>query len=166
MTYWCAAHTHINSEDVAAGHLIRQGFEVLLPKHLKRRAHARRVDWVPKPLFPGYLFVAIDPDRSPWRAIKGTVGIRDVIRFGEKPAAVPDPVINEIRTRQDDDGLIRTRSATGFKQGDTVQVKRGSLGELEALFEGTDERNRVIVLLDLLGRKVRATVSGDAVFAI
>ena len=166
MTYWCAAHTQINAEDVAAGHLIRQGFDVFLPKHLKRRAHARRNDWIAKPLFPGYLFVAIDPDHSPWRAIRGTVGIRDVIRFGEKPAAVPDPVIHEIRARQEDNGLIRTRTAAGFKQGETVQVKRGPLGELEALFEGTDERNRVIVLLNLLGRKVRATVPGDAVFAI
>ena len=31
-----------------------------LPRYLKRRRHARRVDIVAAPLFPRYLFVAID----------------------------------------------------------------------------------------------------------
>ena len=52
MTYWCAVQTHVRSEDKAAFHLRRQGYDVFLPKHLKRRKHARRVDWVPAPLFP------------------------------------------------------------------------------------------------------------------
>ena len=62
MTYWCVANTHPNGEDKALMHLVRQGFHVLLPKHLKRRSHARKVDWVPRPLFPGYIFIEIDPD--------------------------------------------------------------------------------------------------------
>ena len=74
MTYWCAVNTQVNAEDKAVFHLMRQGFKVLLPKHLKRRSHARKVAWVPRPLFPGYLFVEIDPERSPWRAIRSTVG--------------------------------------------------------------------------------------------
>jgi len=64
MTYWCAVQTHVRSEDKAAFHLRRQGYEVFLPKHLKRRKHARRIDWVSAPLFPRYLFVAIDPDTT------------------------------------------------------------------------------------------------------
>ena len=49
MTPWCAVQTHVCAEDKAAFHLRRQGYEVFLPKHLKRRRHARRVDWVPRP---------------------------------------------------------------------------------------------------------------------
>ena len=66
MTQWCAVQTHVRSEDKAAFHLSRQGYDVFLPKHLKRRKHARRVDWVPSPLFPRYLFVYINPKTSPW----------------------------------------------------------------------------------------------------
>lgn len=165
MTYWCAVNTQVNAEDKAVFHLMRQGFEVLLPKHMKRRAHARKVDWVPRPLFPGYLFVEIDPESSPWRAIRSTVGIFDVIRFGDKPAPVPDQVIDEIKARQDADGLVKTHDGPGFKSGDPVRVLRGALGEFEALFEASDDRNRVIVLLNLLGRQVRARVNKDAVFA-
>lgn len=166
MTYWCTVHTHVNAEETAAHHLIRQGFNVLLPKHLKRRAHARKVDWVPRPLFPRYLFAELDPERSPWRAIRSTVGVQDVVCFGDKPASVPAPVIDEIRARQDEDGLIRTREGATFKHGEPVRVLRGMLGELEALFEAPSEQDRVIVLLNLLGRQVRAEVSRDAVFAV
>lgn len=165
MNYWCAVNTQVNAEDKAVFHLMRQGFSVLLPKHLKRRAHARKVDWVPRPLFPGYLFVEIDPESSPWRAIRSTIGIFDVIRFGEKPAAVPEAVINEIKARQDDNGLIKTLEGDRFKPGDPVRVLRGALGEFEALFEASDDRNRVTVLLSLLGRQVRARVSKESVFA-
>jgi len=42
---------------------------------------------------------------------------------------------------------------------------RGALGEFEALFESSDDRDRVTVLLSILGRQVRARVEKDAVFA-
>lgn len=165
MNYWCAVSTQVNAEDKAVFHLMRQGFKVLLPKHLKRRAHARKVEWVPRPLFPGYLFVEIDPDISPWRAIRSTIGIFDVIRFGEKPAPVPCQVIDEIKARQDENGLVKTMQGETFRPGDPVRVMQGALGEFEALFESTDDRNRVTVLLSLLGRQVRTRVSKNAVFA-
>ncbi len=165
MTYWCVANTQPNAEDKALMHLVRQGFRVLLPKHLKRRSHARKVDWVPRPLFPGYIFIEIDPEQSPWRAIRSTVGIFDVVRFGEKPASIPDGVIDEIHARQDERGLVKTHAGSSFKPGDAVRVLRGALGEFEALFESADDRDRVTVLLSILGRQVRARVEKDAVFA-
>lgn len=165
MTYWCAVNTQVNAEDKAVFHLMRQGFSVLLPKHLKRRAHARKIEWVPRPLFPGYLFVEIDLESSPWRAIRSTVGIFDVIRFGDKPAPVPKQVINEIKARQDADGLVKMREGKRFKSGDPVRVLQGAIGEVEALFDSVDDQNRVTVLLSFLGRQVRAQVSKNAVFA-
>ena len=63
MTYWCATQTHKNAEDLSVQHLVRQGFKVLLPKYLKRRKHARKIDWVPRPLFPRYLFVELVSER-------------------------------------------------------------------------------------------------------
>ncbi len=165
MTYWCATQTHKNAEDLSVQHLVRQGFKVLLPKYLKRRKHARKIDWVPRPLFPQYLFVEIDPENFPWRNIGSTIGINRVICFGTKPAAVPKSVIEEIRSRQDANGLIKTHQGKSFKRGQAVRILRGALGEFDALFECSDEQNRVIVLLNLLGQQVRTKVSKDAVFA-
>ena len=165
MSYWCAAQTHSRAEDKARHHLLRQGFSVLLPKHLKRRSHARKIECVPRPLFPGYLFVRIDPETTPWRAILSTIGVLDLIRFGDAPASVPDDVIDAIAARQDDAGYVKTSEGRHFHPGERVRVLRGALGEFDALFESADDRDRVTVLLNLLGRQVRTTVPNDLVFA-
>ena len=57
---WYVVQTQVNGEVKAAQNLLRQGFEIYLPRYLKRRRHARKVDFAAKPLFPRYLFVAID----------------------------------------------------------------------------------------------------------
>ena len=57
---WYVVQTQANAEHKAVAHLGRQGFTTYLPRYLKRRRHARRVDIVPRPLFPRYLFVSID----------------------------------------------------------------------------------------------------------
>ena len=74
-------------------------------------------------------------------------------------------MIDEIQARQDERGLVKTHTGPSFKPGDAVRVLRGALGEFEALFESSDDRDRVTVLLSILGRQVRARVEKDAVFA-
>ena len=61
---WYVAQTHPRAEMKASQHLGRQGFEVYLPRYLKKRRHARRTDTIAAPLYPGYLFVAIDLETS------------------------------------------------------------------------------------------------------
>jgi transcriptional antiterminator RfaH len=56
--------THSHADAKASWHLPRQGFEIYLPKYLKKRRHARRTQIVIVPLFPRYLFVAVDMSRS------------------------------------------------------------------------------------------------------
>jgi transcriptional antiterminator RfaH len=57
---WYVVQTQINAEAKAARNLLRQGFAIYLPRYLKRRSHARKIEKVPAPLFPRYLFVQID----------------------------------------------------------------------------------------------------------
>jgi transcriptional antiterminator RfaH len=165
MTHWCVVQTHVRSEDKAAFHLRRQGYDVFLPKHLKRRNHARRIDWVLSPLFPRYLFVAIDPDTTPWWAIRSTVGVSDLIHFGDAPAFVPAEIITEIKARQDDKGLVKTHAGCAFKQGDKVRIINGPLNALEGLFESPTDEERVTILLGLMGREVRVHVPLETVYA-
>ncbi|MGH9550353.1 MAG: transcription termination/antitermination NusG family protein, partial [Terriglobales bacterium] len=51
-TKWYVVQTHPYAETKAAAHLGRQGFETYLPRYVKRRRHARRVNTVAAPLFP------------------------------------------------------------------------------------------------------------------
>ena len=43
---WYVVQTHINAEAKAACNLVRQGFEIYLPRYLKRRSHARKIEKV------------------------------------------------------------------------------------------------------------------------
>ncbi len=66
---WHVVHTHIHAEAKAAAHLTRQGFDVYLPRYLRHRRHARKVETISAPLFPRYCFVHIDRMVQRWRSI-------------------------------------------------------------------------------------------------
>ena len=60
MKRWFAVHTKAHREHQALDNLNRQGFEAWLPQYQKGRRHAGRAETVTRPLFPRYLFVAVD----------------------------------------------------------------------------------------------------------
>src|SRR5215471_3544035 len=132
---------------------MRQGFEAYLPRYLKRRRHARRVETVAAPLFPRYLFVAVDVATQRWRSIQSTLGVTRVVCNGDEPAPVPGRVIDEIKEREDPRGLVCVSRRPRFLQGDRIRVIEGAFADCLGLFEGLSDRERVTILLDLLGRK-------------
>ncbi len=157
---WYAVQTQPRNERLAFSHLSRQGFHGFLPEYLKRRSHARKVDWVPSPLFPGYLFVNLDIGAERWRAINGTVGVQRIVCQGDEPAAVPDVVIKEIKERRGNDGMVLMPKAPRFVKGQTVQIISGLFCDQSGIFDCESGKERVFVLLNLLGREVRVRVSG------
>jgi transcriptional antiterminator RfaH len=157
MKRWYVAHTQPNAEAKAAWHLRNQGFAVYLPRHLKRRSHARRIEFVPTPLFPRYLFIALDLDTARWRAIRSTVGITDLVWNGDRPAPVPPSIVEGIMAREDEKGMIAL-PAPQFGKGEKVEIFEGALCGLTGLFECATDQERVVLLLDLLGRRIRVTV--------
>ncbi|HQF30164.1 MAG TPA: transcription termination/antitermination NusG family protein, partial [Hyphomicrobiales bacterium] len=62
MAGWYVVSTQPHQEARAESNLVRQGFETWLPRFARERRHARKVDTVLVALFPGYLFVRLDPD--------------------------------------------------------------------------------------------------------
>ena len=162
---WFVAHTHPHAENKATTHLNRQGFEIYFPRYLKRRRHARRIETVVAPLFPRYLFVAIDLNVQRWRSICSTVGVNRLVCNGDLPTAVPDGIVEALRQREDTNGFIKLDTRPPFRAGEKVRVRDGALSSCLGLFEGTAERERIAILLDLLGRKVRVVLDADLVAA-
>jgi transcriptional antiterminator RfaH len=162
---WYVAKTKPAAEKKALYHLSRQGFEVYLPRYLCRISHARRVSWQPRPLFPTYLFVAPTETGYRWRAINSTIGVSHLICDERGPVPVPQGIVNDIRRQEDDRGLIGTGRATPFAKGEEVQVISGAFADHIGWFECATDDERVVILLDLLGRQVKATVSRDAIAA-
>lgn len=162
---WYVVQSHSHAEARAAEHLARQGYETYLPRYLKRRSHARRVDTVMAPLFPRYLFVAIDQTAQRWRAIKSTIGVADLVRYGDAPAAVQEPVIAELRAREDEHGFIRLQQRPLLASGDRIVVVEGAFSTCFGLFDGMADKDRVAILLELLGRKVRVVLNSESIAA-
>ena len=162
---WHVVQTHVHSEMKAAAHLVRQGYTVYLPRYLKRRHHARRIEMVPAPLFPRYLFVAVDRMVPRWRSIQSTVGVARLVRNGEEPAMVPGSVVEQLQAREDLGGLIQVDTRPHFSPGEKIRVMGGAFSACLGLFEGMSDHERVAILLDLLGRKVRVVLDIEAVAA-
>jgi transcriptional antiterminator RfaH len=165
MDRWYVVHTQPNAEAKALAHLRNQRFRTYLPRVAKRRRHARKVEEIAAPLFPRYLFVRLDLAAERWRAIRSTVGVADLVAHGDAPAPVPHGVVEAIRAREDERGLVVLGSAADFRQGDRVTIAEGALEGCVGLFEAATDDERVIVLLELLGREVRVRVPPAALRA-
>jgi transcriptional antiterminator RfaH len=161
--HWYAVHTKPSKEAQADEHLRRQGFEVFLPQFEKQRSHARKMEQVPAPLFPRYLFVLFDADEQGWRVIRSTRGVVDLIRNGNELVRVPEAVIDEIKARADERGFILLARQLKLDKGDRIKIGGGAFSAVEAIFQSQRSGDRVVALLSLLGREVMVDVPLKAV---
>jgi transcriptional antiterminator RfaH len=163
MNRWYVVYTHANSEARAYDHLLRQGFRAMLPTYKRWRKHARKRELVERPLFPRYLFVALDMLEQRWRPILSTVGVCDLVRRGNAPAPMPAGLAEAIGERAACGAFDRLAPLEGLHHGDVVRIMEGPFTDLIGRFAGSADNDRVLVLLDLLGRQVRTTLSQAAV---
>jgi transcriptional antiterminator RfaH len=117
-----------------------------------------------RPLFPGYLFVRLDPAKSRWRSINGTMGVSHILTDGEVPKYLDEAIVAEIMSREDATGAVKF-DRPAFLSGQPVRVTDGPFADLGGLFEEVRDHERVVLLISLLGRKVRALVPAMAVEA-
>jgi len=162
---WYAVHTRTGAETLAEGHLQRQGFRTYLPRYRKERRHARRITQVRAPLFPCYLFVELDLEQDRWKSVNGTHGVRSLVAMGDRPSAVPLGVVEAIQARENDEKLIELPSRPPFECGEVVRVTAGPLFDQTGIFQCVDDRQRVVLLLDILGRELTLPLRRDAVAA-
>lgn len=142
----------------AQQNLSRQGIVSFCPQ--RRRTERRRGRMVTglRPLFPGYLFISIPRDAANWRSINATYGVVKVVCLEPgRPSRVPTDLVNVLVASDaslDEDALPRGL----FNLGDDVRVAVGPFADLLARVEAMPEKDRVLVLLDMMGRKVRVTM--------
>jgi transcriptional antiterminator RfaH len=141
---WYVVQTQVNGEAKAAENLRRQGYEIYLPR---------------------YMFVAIDIATQRWRSVQSTVGVSRLVTNGDSPAVVPEGVVRALKAREDAKGFVSMDAAPAFAPGDKVRVRGGAFMDNAGLFNGLADHDRVSILLDMLGRKVRVLLDADLVAA-
>lgn len=164
MKRWYVVHTQPNGELRAVLNLQRQGFDTYLPRCLKERRHARKIERVARPLFPRYLFVRLDLETDRWRSVYGTFGVSDFVSNGSGPVPVPEDIIEDIRAHEDGSGVV-VLDLPAFKPGQKVEIAEGPMTMQTGVFQHMTENQRVVLLLNLLGRQVRVTMPRGAVAA-
>ena len=161
MMCWHAVFCKPRQELVARDNLVAQGFKVYLPRIKTRQL--RRQKWVNtvEVLFPRYVFIHLDPQRQSTDTIRSTRGALCVVRFGGLPAKVPDAVVYLLRQREDEETGFHPDTRAYFSKGDVVRLIDGPLEGIEGVFSQYDGHQRVVVLMELLGKANKVVVNRD-----
>jgi transcriptional antiterminator RfaH len=159
---WYLVYCKPRQESVARENLTRQGYETYLPcMRDVRRRQGKRVSLI-APMFPRYLFIHLNRETDNWAPIRSTLGVVSVVRFGRTAASVPDDLLVMLRSREDAQG-IQILPVEEYKSGSRVRITQGGFAGYEGIFQAATGRDRVTVLLDVLGRKARATVDSASI---
>jgi transcription antitermination factor NusG len=85
-----------------------------------------------------------------------------LIMDGEQPTRVPDDVVAEIRSRERN-GFVELPKPRGLAPGMRVRVTSGPLHDQIGLLASLRPRERVLVLLHLLGGEQRVELARNAI---
>jgi transcriptional antiterminator RfaH len=157
---WYVVHAKARLEQLACENLIRQGYEVYLPriKVLKRSARLGCQEVKFEPLFPRYLFLRPGHAEHSIAPVRSTLGVVGLVRFGQVPAVLRHEVLSGIRDFEARQNAADLEAISPFKRGEKVLVADGSLAGLEGLVSSVS-RDRVIVLMQILGQDTRVSLS-------
>lgn len=151
---WIALYTKANQEKTAITNIERQGFDAYCPMIERIRKHARKIDMVRRPLFPSYVFVRLDEQKFQWRLLLSTIGVQSVIRFNNRLGFMPDGLIDELR-EYEEHNILRQKMALKVKPGMKVKMLDGPFQNLIAKVLSLPEKDRVWLLLEIMGSEVR-----------
>jgi transcriptional antiterminator RfaH len=159
--YWACARLEPRREAVAEHFLTLAGYEVYIPRIRERRIRSGRRLETLAPLFPSYAFVGI---ANGWHTVRWSIGVIALIMSGDRPAVVADRIIDEIRSREIRGTVVLPERE--LVPGARVRVLAGPFRDQLAIFAGMRPRERVEVLLSLLGGQQRVTLPSGAVEAV
>ena len=158
---WYLIYSKPRQEALAKENLERQGYSTYLPLlRTPRRRLGRRIIRI-EPMFPRYFFIHLDTQSDNWAPIRSTIGVTSLVRFGMTPSPVPDDLIEVLRDRDDSSG-VQDIPMHEFEVGDKVRIEEGPFMGYEGIFLAKTSQERVLVLLDIVGRSAKARIEVTA----
>lgn len=158
---WYAVYTKPRQERVAEDNLERQNYEVYLPLIAEPRRQRGRWKQCIEPLFPRYLFVRLSLGCDNTGPIRYTTGVSKLVRFADELAVVDDHIVESLKRRADCAAGLYIPKTPVFAPGDRIVMDDGPFAGVEAIFQAETSSERVVILLNLLGRKNYISVDRD-----
>lgn len=147
----CAARHDQQVEQLVRLH----GVESFAPRIAKTRACSGN-----KALFPGYVFVHLDPRGTPWQTVRSLPGVHSLVQIGGGPCPVADEIVAGIRY------LAATYlPGPGHLQvGDPVRIHSGAFAAAQGIFtESLRGDVRAAIMTAMMHREVRVELDADTI---
>ncbi len=154
---WYAAYTSARHEKSVARQLEERSINCFLPLYRSWHRWADRRKQVELALFPGYIFVHIDP-REQLRVLQLPSVVR-LVSFNGKPAPLPETDIECLRN-----GLehgIYAQPHPYLRVGRRVLVVRGPLAGARGILLKKKDRLRLVIAIDVLMRSVAVELHAE-----
>ena len=149
---WLIASYKSNEANRVTSNLSNQNFDFYLPKITTRKINSNpKVEL----LFPGYIFVNTDLEN--YSALKYTMGIKNIIKFGDNISRISSEEIEAIQMAEETSKL--NPAVQQIQIGQEVKISKGSLTGSIVKVCSLPSKERVGVLLNFLGSLRRVTVS-------
>ncbi len=156
---WYVIYTKPKQEDRVEENLSRASIEVFNPKLRRKRPVRGKYEQVISPLFPCYIFAKFEPVKQ-YHMIKYTRGVRGLLGNSGSPWPVSEEIINIIKSRMNEDGVIVIRH--DIKVGDKVEITEGPMAGFVGIFEREmKDKDRVIVLLNTVEYQARVEIEKE-----
>ena len=148
---WLVATYKINQVRRVESNLLNQKFDYFLPKITTKKINSNPKVEV---LFPGYIFVNTSFEN--YSALKYTMGIRNIIKFGDNISCISDEEIEAMQMAEEVSKIDPVVSQ--IQIGQDVMIAKGSLTGSIVKVCSLPSKERVGVLLSFLGSVRRVTI--------
>ena len=149
---WFALRLKSRREFAVRDALDTAGIEQFLPTWEERSAWSDRIAKVTRPLFRGYIFARLVPDRAP--ELLQIRGVCQVLGTSH-PEAIPDEVMRNLQRIA---ALPGAFSPCPYVAGEPVTVRIGAYAGVEGIVVRTAGAAELVVSIELLGRSCRVRI--------
>ena len=153
---WFVAHTKPRREKKVVEHCKRHGIAATLPCYSSAHKYRGKTVVFQKPLFPGYVFLQVEPGR------------KDYVRQSDHVANLLDVFDQETFQRQLQDILLALEANVGVRlapsigEGMRVRIKSGPLQGIEGWVERRSGMTTVLLRLDFINQAAAVKIDADA----
>ncbi len=130
------------------------GLGVVCSVYREKRKWSDRVSELELPLFPGYVFCRIEPEkRGP---VQMTPGVVRIVGSGRVPLPIEHAEMEMVRALADSD--VPRRPYPEIAVGDRVEIRGGPLSGVKGVLEKINDRRNLVVSITLLRRSVAVEI--------
>lgn len=159
---WIVIYTRPRQELRAKENLQNLGLEVSFVSRPVEKTVSGTIMVRLEPLFPRYIFVKSDSDvfLNVVHQLRNIRGVSNIVKFGNKYAELNEDTYEQIISYEKQ---LSTKIGKAYIAGDEVSFTHGAFKRAKAVYDEPDGDKRVILLLDLLNKRVRISVPVGAV---